>query len=92
MPVFETILASCERLFAGKVAQINLVGDDGLVRLGAYHGPGREDMQKLFPFPPDERSATGLAHPAPLDASSSRTSTKIRQYRRWRAPASRRWA
>jgi signal transduction histidine kinase/HAMP domain-containing protein len=61
MPVFETILASCERLFAGKVAQINLVGDDGLVRLGAYHGPGREDMQKVFPFPPDERSATGLA-------------------------------
>jgi signal transduction histidine kinase len=60
-PVFDRILASSERLFAGKLVQINLVGDDGIVRLGAYYGPGREEMARLFPFPLDETSATGLA-------------------------------
>ncbi len=60
-PVFERILTSCERLFAGKLVQINLVGVDGLVRLGAYHGPVREKIETLFPFPVDEASATGVA-------------------------------
>ena len=58
-PVFETILDGCERLFAGRIAQINLIGDDGLVHLGAYHGPGRDEMAALFPIPIDETSATG---------------------------------
>jgi two-component system NtrC family sensor kinase len=35
-PVFERILASCEKLFAGKLVQINLVGEDGLVHLGKH--------------------------------------------------------
>ena len=48
-PVFETILASCERLFAGKWSAIDLVGDDGLVHLGAYHGPGPEAGCKDLP-------------------------------------------
>ena len=60
-PVFEKILASCERLFAGKVGIINLVGDDGLLRLGAYHGPGLEQTQALYPMPSDESTATGVA-------------------------------
>ena len=61
-PVFDTILASCERLFAGKTGQINLVGDDGLVRLGAYHGPGKAAMAQIFPFPLDtSSSATGVS-------------------------------
>ena len=60
-PVFERILASCERLFAGKLVQINLVGDDGLVHLGAHQGPARAEIEKVFPFPLDERSATGTA-------------------------------
>src|SRR5262249_250039 len=38
------ILASCERLFAGKVIAINLLGEDGRVHRAAYHGP---DEQKL---------------------------------------------
>jgi signal transduction histidine kinase/putative methionine-R-sulfoxide reductase with GAF domain len=58
-PVFETILSGCERLFAGRIAQINLIGDDNLVHLGAYHGPGRDEMAALFPIPIDETSATG---------------------------------
>ncbi|HEY2970512.1 MAG TPA: GAF domain-containing protein, partial [Casimicrobiaceae bacterium] len=60
-PVFDKILESCERLFAGKYVQINLVGEDGLVYLGAYHGPARDSIEKIFPFPVDETSATGVA-------------------------------
>jgi signal transduction histidine kinase len=60
-PVFEKIVQSCERLFAGKLSVINLVGQDGLVHLGAYHGPGREDMERIYPFPVDRDSATGFA-------------------------------
>jgi signal transduction histidine kinase/putative methionine-R-sulfoxide reductase with GAF domain len=60
-PVFERILASCERLFAGQLVQINLVGDDGLVYLAAHHGPARAEIEKVFPFAPDDRSATGRA-------------------------------
>ena len=59
-PVFERILGSCERLFAGRLVQINLVGDDGLVRIGGFHGPRSEDLERIFPFPVDEASATGL--------------------------------
>src|SRR5436309_3817054 len=32
-PALDTILTSCERLFAGQVAVIDLVGEDGLVHL-----------------------------------------------------------
>ncbi|GIK85197.1 MAG: hypothetical protein BroJett026_06780 [Betaproteobacteria bacterium] len=60
-PVFEKILASCERLFAGKVGQINIVDDDRMVHFAAYHGPGREEAATLFPFAVDDRSATGLS-------------------------------
>jgi len=60
-PVFERILASCERLFSGKLVQINLVAEDGLVHLGAYHGPGKEKLERMYPFPVDETSATGVA-------------------------------
>jgi GAF domain-containing protein/HAMP domain-containing protein len=60
-PVFDKILDSCERLFAGKVAGINLVGDDGLVHQIAYHGPGREELLKVFPLAIDTQSGTGTA-------------------------------
>ena len=60
-PVFEKILRSCERLFAGKLVGINLVDPDGLIRLGAYQGPGREDLEKLQPFAPGEGSGSGAA-------------------------------
>jgi signal transduction histidine kinase len=60
-PVFDKILGSCERLFAGKVGQINLIDDAGMVHLAAYHGPGLAEMDKIFPFPVDDRSSTGLS-------------------------------
>src|SRR5262245_37691516 len=57
-PVFDRILQSCERLFAGKLVGINLIGDDGLIRNVAYHGPAREEFQKMFPVRLDGDSAT----------------------------------
>src|SRR4029453_2134726 len=57
-PVFEKILASCERLFAGKIAVVNLGGEDGFVHLASYHGPHREELAGIYPFPVDESSAT----------------------------------
>jgi signal transduction histidine kinase/putative methionine-R-sulfoxide reductase with GAF domain len=60
-PVFETILSSCERLFAGKIAVIDLIGDDGLVHLGAYHGPRLDEVRRLYPHTADASSATGAA-------------------------------
>ena len=60
-PVFETILASCERLFAGKMAVIDLVGEDGLVHLGAYHGPRQDEVKRVYPHTVDKTSATGAA-------------------------------
>ena len=58
-PVFDRILASCEKLFEGRVGLINLVDEGGLVRLAAYRGPARDELDRIYPFPVDERSATG---------------------------------
>ena len=60
-PVFDKILTSCERLFAGKVAVIDLVGEDGLVHLGAYHGPNLDQVQRIYPHAADATTATGTA-------------------------------
>ena len=60
-PVFDTILTSCERLFAGKMAVIDLIGDDGRVHLGAYHGPRQDEVARVYPHTVDTTSATGLA-------------------------------
>ena len=60
-PVFDEIVASCERLFTGKTVAITLVGEDGLIRLGAFHGSGRDEMEKIFPAPIDGETGTGVA-------------------------------
>ncbi|HEY4138192.1 MAG TPA: GAF domain-containing protein, partial [Casimicrobiaceae bacterium] len=60
-PVFDKILQSCEQLFAGKTVVINLIGEDGLLRLAAYHGPGREELEKIFPMPVDAETGSGAA-------------------------------
>src|SRR5437762_3763794 len=49
-PVFDKIVESCRRLFAGKVISINLLGGDGLVHMAAHHGPAREAMLKQGGF------------------------------------------
>ena len=60
-PVFEKIVSSCEALFAGKVAVIDVLREDGRVYLGAYHGPNRDQVQDLYPHSASETSATGTA-------------------------------
>jgi signal transduction histidine kinase len=60
-PVFDKILESCARLFAGRTIGINLVGDDGQIRLGAFHGSGREELEKIWPTPVNDQTGTGIA-------------------------------
>ncbi|HEY5636075.1 MAG TPA: ATP-binding protein [Burkholderiales bacterium] len=60
-PVFDKIIESCERLFSGRIVGLNLVGEDGLIRIGAYHGPHREDFERIFPLPVTRDSGSGLA-------------------------------
>ncbi len=47
-PVFDKILESCERFSPATTIGINLVGEDGQIRLGAFHGPGREELEKIW--------------------------------------------
>ncbi|HKW83258.1 MAG TPA: GAF domain-containing protein, partial [Burkholderiaceae bacterium] len=62
-PVFDTILASCERLFGGTHMGINLVGADGLVHLAAHSGPtpDRAAFERTFPVPLSHESGSGSA-------------------------------
>jgi GAF domain-containing protein len=60
-PVFDKILQSCGRLFAGQLVGINLLGEDGMIHSAAYHGPAREEFLKVFPVPADGESATARA-------------------------------
>jgi signal transduction histidine kinase len=60
-PVFDKILLNCQRLFAGKQVGINLVAEDGRIVIGAYEGPGREELERIGPFPPGESSGSGAA-------------------------------
>ena len=60
-PVFDKILESCERLFVGRIVGLNLVGADGLLRLGAYHGPHREEFERNYPQEVTRDSASGRA-------------------------------
>ena len=53
-PVFEKILASCERLFGGNNLIVFLVGEDGLLHLAAMRGPDADRIErtrKIFPVP-----------------------------------------
>jgi PAS domain S-box-containing protein len=60
-PVFDKITESCERLFSGRIVGLNLVGADGLIRIGAYHGEGRAELERIFPLPVTPDSGSGLA-------------------------------
>ena len=51
-PVFDKILDSCERLFAGDELMITLVVDDGLLHLGALRGSLIKELRDMFPIPP----------------------------------------
>jgi PAS domain S-box-containing protein len=59
-PVFDKILESCQRLFAGRIVGLNLVRDDGMIHIGAYHGAHREQFERIFPLPLNRDSGSGL--------------------------------
>ncbi len=58
-PVFDKILERCQGLFGGRLVGINLIGDDGLLGLAAYQGPGRQELERVFPLPIDRDSGSG---------------------------------
>jgi GAF domain-containing protein/anti-sigma regulatory factor (Ser/Thr protein kinase) len=60
-PVFQKILQSCQRLFEGRNVGIGLVEDDGAIHLTAYHGPGRDELERHYPLPLDDSSGAGVA-------------------------------
>jgi signal transduction histidine kinase len=60
-PVFDKILESCQRLFAGTIVGLNLVREDGALHIGAYHGAHREEFERIFPIPLTIESGSGLA-------------------------------
>jgi GAF domain-containing protein/anti-sigma regulatory factor (Ser/Thr protein kinase) len=60
-PVFDKILESCRRLFAGRNVGINVVGDDGRIYIGAYEGAGRAELEAHFPVPLSMESGSGAA-------------------------------
>ncbi|MBI3374576.1 MAG: GAF domain-containing protein [Betaproteobacteria bacterium] len=59
-PVFEAILAACERLFEGHLVGVNLVGDAGAVHLAAYHGPREQEMRAIYPLRLDRSTGSGI--------------------------------
>src|SRR5207237_1575570 len=46
-PVFDKILESCQRLFAGRIVGLNLVREDGMLHIGAYHGAHRGEFERI---------------------------------------------
>ena len=60
-PVFDKILDSCERLFAGHQMGINLVGEDGHLHLRAFRGPNRDVFETFYPIPLTGDSGTARA-------------------------------
>ncbi|MEP7183415.1 MAG: GAF domain-containing protein [Betaproteobacteria bacterium] len=60
-PVFDVILKSCERLFAGQNVGVMLVRDDGTLDVAAYTGPGVAELGSMFPRPLARDSGAGMA-------------------------------
>ncbi|MFO1303894.1 MAG: GAF domain-containing protein [Burkholderiales bacterium] len=60
-PVFETIMQRCQHLFAGENVGITLVREDGVLDIGAYAGPGQEELHRVFPQPLDRSTSSGIA-------------------------------
>ena len=48
-PVFDKILHSCSHLFESSEQGVVLMGDDGLLHLGAHRGSARERLAAMFP-------------------------------------------
>ena len=60
-PVFDVILASCQRLFAGHTVGVTMISDDGMLDVIADAGHGVDELKKLFPVRVDRTTASGIA-------------------------------
>jgi len=60
-PVFQRILANCERLFAANLAGISLVDVDGQFHLKAYHGAHRDELERVIRSSADDSEGSGGA-------------------------------
>ena len=60
-PVFDKIVASCQRLFDGLSVGINLVRQDGLLANMAYAGPNADALRAMFPMPATDESGSAIA-------------------------------
>ncbi len=60
-PVFEVILQSCQRLFAGHTVGVMLVRDETMLDVGAYAGQGADEMRKMYPRAMIDASTSGRA-------------------------------
>jgi len=60
-PVFDVILQSCQRLFAGHIVGVTLVRDDQTLDIGAYAGSGVDELKRIFPQPLNGETASGKA-------------------------------
>jgi len=61
-PVFDVILASCQRLFDGHNIGVIVVRPDGMLDVGAYKGEGLAELTSgVFPMPLDRLSGGGRA-------------------------------
>src|SRR5205814_9316259 len=59
-PVFDVILQSCQRLFAGETVAVMLVREDGMLDIGGP-GPSFAGVNKYLPLP--VRPAASSRHP-----------------------------
>ncbi len=71
-PVFDVILQSCQRLFAGETVGLTLVRDDGMLDIGAYAGSGGDALRGLFPQPLNRETLVGHRDPRATPADLCR--------------------
>jgi signal transduction histidine kinase len=54
-------LTAARRLFGGRIVGVHLVGEDGMLHMGGYHGDHREAFERTFPYPLSAESGSGLS-------------------------------
>src|SRR5262249_11162876 len=60
-PVFDTIIEKCQHLFAGETVGLTLLRDDGMLDIGAYVGPGGDELRRVFPAQLSRDTSSGIA-------------------------------
>ena len=82
-PVFDRILASCERLFAGTSVSINVLGEDGLMHVGRSPWPAARGIHRS----PCRSRWTTEWRPASASSTGHVAALPRRRRRRHRCPS-----